>query len=201
MRLWLLMLLVFSTVSQALTLEGLQQQLVKQEFIRSEFTQVRTIKSLPLPLVSKGEVLIAQKEGLLWLQDKPFPMVLILNESKMVQITNGQEPEVITADKNPQMFQFNHLLRALFQADMQALEQSFSIDFKSAEGGSWSIHLIPISTPLDKIFQSIDLFGDSFLQNITVTDKQGDLTKIELYGHTLAPQALTESEREFFAIQ
>lgn len=195
------MLLVFSTVSQALTLEGLQQQLAKQEFIRSEFTQVRTIKSLPVPLVSKGEVLIAQKEGLLWLQDKPFPMVLVLSESKMVQVTNDQEPEVITADKNPQMFQFNHLLRALFQADMQALEQSFSIDFKSADSHNWSIHLIPISTPLDKIFQSIDLFGDGFLQNITITDKQGDLTKIELYEHTLAPQALTEGESELFAIQ
>lgn len=60
-------------------------------------------------------MLIARDNGLLWDQKAPFPMTLLLDDKRMVQIVNGQSPQTITADTNPQMFQFNHLLRALFQ--------------------------------------------------------------------------------------
>lgn len=57
-------------------------------------------------------------------------MTLLLDDKRMVQIVNGQSPQTITADTNPQMFQFNHLLRALFRADRKVLEENFRVDFK-----------------------------------------------------------------------
>lgn len=107
-------------------------------------------------------------------------MTLLLDDKRMVQIVNGQSPQTITADTNPQMFQFNHLLRALFRADRKVLEENFRVDFKDLGEGRWSLVLTPVTTPLDKIFSTLDLKGAIYLESIRLNDKQGDTTDIAL---------------------
>ena len=126
-------------------------------------------------------------------------MTLLLDDKRMVQIINGQPPQIITADNNPQMFQFNHLLRALFQADRKVLEENFRIDFKDLGNDRWSLVLTPTTTPLDKIFASLELGGATFLESIVLNDKQGDRTVIALSRHQLTPASLTDAERQRFA--
>lgn len=110
---WLpLLALLVSPLVSAVTLDELQQRFTGQPVVRAHFEQTRTIKDLPQPLRSQGEMLIARDDGLLWDQKAPFPMTLLLDDKRMVQAINGQPPQTITADNNPQMFQFNHLLRA-----------------------------------------------------------------------------------------
>ncbi|WP_159340200.1 MULTISPECIES: LolA family protein [Leclercia] len=194
----LLALLVSPWVS-AVTLDELQQRFTEQPVVRAHFEQLRTIKDLPQPLRSNGEMLIARDNGLLWEQKAPFPMTLLLDDNRMVQTINGQPPQIITADNNPQMFQFNHLLRALFQADRKVLEENFRIDFKDLGNGRWSLVLTPITTPLDKIFTSLDLGGETYLESIVLNDRQGDRTDITLSRHQLTPASLTDDERQRFA--
>ncbi|TAT59589.1 outer membrane lipoprotein carrier protein LolA, partial [Enterobacter cloacae] len=148
--------------------------------VRAHFEQVRTIKDMPQPLRSQGEMVIARDSGLLWDQKAPFPMTLLLDDKRMVQTINGQPPQTITADNNPQMFQFNHLLRALFQADRKVLEENFRIDFQDLGEGRWSLVLTPTTTPLNTIFATLDLGGATFLESIRLNDKQGDRTDITL---------------------
>ncbi|MEB5752258.1 outer membrane lipoprotein carrier protein LolA [Leclercia adecarboxylata] len=194
----LLALLVSPWVS-AVTLDELQQRFTEQPVVRAHFEQLRTIKDLSQPLRSNGEMLIARDNGLLWEQKAPFPMTLLLDDNRMVQTINGQPPQIITADNNPQMFQFNHLLRALFQADRKVLEENFRIDFKDLGNGRWSLVLTPITTPLDKIFTSLDLGGETYLESIVLNDRQGDRTDITLSRHQLTPASLTDDERQRFA--
>lgn len=194
----LLALLVSPWVS-AVTLDELQQRFTEQPVVRAHFEQTRTIKDLSQPLRSSGELLIARDNGLLWDQKAPFPMTLLLDDKRMVQTINGQPPQTITADNNPQMFQFNHLLRALFQADRKVLEENFRIDFKDLGNGRWSLVLTPTTTPLDKIFASMDLGGATYLESIVLNDKQGDRTDITLSRHQLTPASLTDDERQRFA--
>ncbi len=97
------------------------------------------------------------------------------------------------------MFQFNHLLRALFQADRKVLEENFRIDFKDLGNDRWSLVLTPTTTPLDKIFASLELGGATFLESIVLNDKQGDRTVIALSRHQLTPASLTDAERQRFA--
>lgn len=144
-------------------------------------------------------MLIARDKGLLWDQKAPFPMMLMLDDSRMVQVVNNQPAQVITAENNPQMFQFNHLLRALFQADRHVLEQNFRIEFHDKGEGHWTLSLTPVTTPLDKIFASIDLAGQTYLESIQLNDKQGDRTDIALSQHRLTPATLTDDERQRFA--
>lgn len=199
MRWWPLLALLISPLLSALTLDDLQQRLTEQPVIRAHFDQTRTIKDLPQPLRSQGQMLIARDQGLLWDQTAPFPMQLLLDDKRMVQAIGGQPPQTITAENNPQMFQFNHLLRALFQADRQVLKQNFRVEFADTGEGRWTLRLTPKTTPLDKIFATIDLAGQRNLENIQLNDKQGDRTDIVLSQHQLTPAQLTDDERQRFA--
>lgn len=199
MKYWPLLALLISPLVSAVTLDELQQRFTEQPVVRAHFEQTRAIKDLPQPLRSQGEMLIARDQGLLWDQKAPFPMQLMLDDARMVQIVNGQPPQVITAQNNPQMFQFNHLLRALFQADRKVLEQNFRLDFQDRGEGRWSLTLTPITTPLDKIFATLELGGKDYLDTIRLNDKQGDRTDITFSQHRLTPAALTDDERQRFA--
>ncbi|WP_097410294.1 LolA family protein [Escherichia coli] len=196
-----LLALLISPFVSALNLDDLQQRFTEQPVIRAHFDQTRTIKDLPQPLRSQGQMLIARDLGLLWDQTSPFPMQLLLDDKRMVQVINGQPPQIITAENNPQMFQFNHLLRALFQADRKVLEQNFRVEFADKGEGRWTLRLTPTTTPLDKIFNTIDLAGQTYLESIQLNDKQGDRTDIALTQHQLTPAQLTDDERQRFAAQ
>ena len=196
-----LLALLISPFVSALNLDDLQQRFTEQPVIRAHFDQTRTIKDLPQPLRSQGQMLIARDQGLLWDQTSPFPMQLLLDDKRMVQVINGQPPQIITAENNPQMFQFNHLLRALFQADRKVLEQNFRVEFADKGEGRWTLRLTPTTTPLDKIFNTIDLAGQTYLESIQLNDKQGDRTDIALTQHQLTPAQLTDDERPRFAAQ
>lgn len=196
-----LLALLISPFVSALTLDDLQQRFTEQPVIRAHIDQTRTIKDLPQPLRSQGQMLIARDQGLLWDQTSPFPMQLLLDDKRMVQVINGQPPQIITAENNPQMFQFNHLLRALFQADRKVLEQNFRVEFADKGEGRWTLRLTPTTTPLDKIFNTIDLAGKTYLESIQLNDKQGDRTDIALTQHQLTPVQLTDDERQRFAAQ
>ncbi|WP_194207437.1 outer membrane lipoprotein carrier protein LolA [Superficieibacter sp. 1612_C1] len=201
MRFLPLLALLITPFVSALTLDDLQQRFTEQPVVRAHFDQTRTIKDLPQPLRSQGNMLIARDRGLLWDQTTPFPMQLLLDDKRMVQVINGQPPQTITAENNPQMFQFNHLLRALFQADRNVLEENFRVAFADQGEGRWTLRLTPITTPLDKIFASIDLAGKTYLESIQLNDKQGDRTDITLSQHQLTPAQLTDDERQRFAAQ
>lgn len=198
-RLICLLLTLICASAHAVTLEQLQQRFASQPVIRANFEQVRTISGMSQPLVSRGQLLIAQQQGLWWHQATPFVMTLILDDKRMVQSMSGQPPQVITADSNPQMFQFNHLLRALFQADEKVLRENFEINFRDQGNDQWQLSLTPKAAPLNKIFNRIDLQGAAFLNRITLDDKQGDKTAITLSDTRTEPKQLTDEERARFA--
>jgi len=199
MRTLLLSLLFISPWLQAVTLDTLQQRFTQQPVVRAHFEQLRQIKDMPQPLHSQGEMIIARDRGLLWQQTRPFPMTLLLDDQRMMQSIANQPPQVVTAQSNPQMFQFNHLLRALFQADQSVLRQNFQLEFQDLGQERWHLLLTPISSPLDKLFSVIDLRGQAYLEQICLQDKQGDTTRITLSQHRLTPEHLTDEERQRFA--
>jgi len=200
MKGWLLMVVaLFSLSAQAVTLAELQQRFSQQPILRAEFEQQRSISGMEKPLKSSGELLISQQKGLWWAQQKPFPLTLLLDDKRMVQTLAGQPPQVVTADNNPQMFQFNHLLTALFHADSQALEQNFALQFSDLGHNKWRLVLTPKTTPLDRLFKRITLNGEQFLETIDIDDMQSDATHIRFFNQRTAPQVLTVDEQQRFA--
>lgn len=198
MRFLLIILILIFNSSYAVTLDELQQRFNHLPIQRAEFQQERTIKGLSQPLRSSGHVLISHQYGLIWQQTTPFSLSLILTKDRMSQHIPGQQPQVITAESNPQMFRFNHLLTALFSADYQLLEENFSINFQSIDNTQWKIILIPNKPPLDKLFSRFELTGNNFVEAINIDDKQGDKTVIHFYNHSTTPDKLTDEESHNF---
>ncbi|WP_399477835.1 outer membrane lipoprotein carrier protein LolA [Xenorhabdus griffiniae] len=190
--------IIINNTSYAVTLEELQQRFAHQPIVRANFTQIRQIQGIPHPLSSSGQMLISQHKGLWWHQQKPFPLTLLLDDNHMVQIMSGQTPQVITADSNPQLFQFNHLMRALFQADRAVLEENFNIEFSDLGQEKWRLILTPKTSPLDKLFTAITLNGQTHLDAILLTDRQGDRTELSFSHHQLTPETLSHEEEQYF---
>jgi outer membrane lipoprotein-sorting protein len=194
-----LVLTLFSVAAHTVTLEELQQRFSQVPVLRADFSQQRTISGMAQPLNSSGNLLIAQQQGLWWQQEKPFSLTLLLTEKRMVQIMAGQEPQVVTADNNPQMFQFNSLLSALFHADRKVLEENFALDFTDQGKGAWKLVLTPKVSPLNRLFRSITLNGETFLNNIDINDMQGDATHIRFFNQKTTPATLNDAEKRHFA--
>ena len=65
-RLVCLLLTLLSASASAVTLAQLQQRFASQPVIRASFVQVRSIAGMAQPLVSRGQLLIAQPQGPWW---------------------------------------------------------------------------------------------------------------------------------------
>lgn len=187
--------LFFATFSQAITLEELQQQFSKNEIVRADFTQDRYINGLPNSLHSTGKMILSQKLGLWWQQSTPFVMTLKMNQQRMEQSIEDQKPQIITAENQPQLFQFNHLLTAIFTADKKMLEDNFDITL-SQQNRQWTLLLQPKLAPLNKIFKQITLNGETYLQKIIIDDMQNDKTDISFSNHQTTP--LKKNEQSLF---
>ncbi|XDU73444.1 outer membrane lipoprotein carrier protein LolA [Rouxiella sp. WC2420] len=199
MRFLLTIIALVSLSAQAVTLDQLQQRFSQQPVLRAEFSQQRSVSGMDQKLNSSGNLLISRSDGLWWQQQKPFPLSLLLTDSKMVQTMAGQAPQVVTAQNNPQMFQFNSLLTALFHADHRALEQNFTLNFSDLGQGNWRLVLEPKTSPLNRLFKTITLDGQNYLNNIDINDMQGDSTKIRFFNQRTEPKTLTDAEKQHFS--
>lgn len=197
-KLLLIPLFLLSVGVNALTIEEVQEQFAKNDVVRATFVQKREIQNMPNPLISSGQMLMSKELGLWWHQEKPFVMTVVMTDQQLVQRVNDAAPQVITAESNPQMFQFNSLLRGIFNADLALLKKSFDIGFTDIGGGRWTLHLTPIASPFDRLFKSIELKGAKNLDQIKLFDKQGDQTQIDFMAVADAYAPITQDERACF---
>lgn len=152
-----------------------------------DFVQERVIEGLKKPITSKGIMILAEKEGIYWHQKTPFNMTMLLTQSKMTNQVEDGPKEVITAKNNPLLFQFNHLLSALFTMDVNQIEKFFQITNIQTFADRQEITLKPITAPVDKIFRSISLVINDNITAVTLIDMQGDVTRLSFSDHLGMP--------------
>lgn len=179
----------------AISLQQLQQRFSQYSVTRANFSQDRYIQGINKPLHSTGQMIISKELGLWWQQQTPFIMTLKMNEQRMLQSISDQPPQIIKADEQPQLFQFNSLLAAIFNADNIILEKNFQLNLTEHDQ-QWQLILIPKQAPLNKIFNNITLIGDQYLLQIEINDKQNDKTLIMFSDHQTLP--LSSNEKLLF---
>lgn len=179
----------------AISLQQLQQRFSQHSVTRANFSQDRYIQGINKPLHSTGQMIISKELGLWWQQQTPFIMTLKMNEQRMLQSISDQPPQIIKADEQPQLFQFNSLLAAIFNADNIILEKNFQLNLTEHDQ-QWQLTLIPKQAPLNKIFNNITLIGDQYLLQIEINDKQNDKTLIMFSDHQTLP--LSSNEKRLF---
>jgi len=186
---------LLSVAAQALTLSDVQQKLTAHTLLRGEFTQIKTMQMFNQPLLSQGNFLLDQKQGLLWRQTAPFPVSLVLVKDKLSQQFGEQAAEVIIAKDNPMVFYFSHLFLSLFKGDMEGLSAQFEMKL-SAQGEHWLLLLIPKSAPLNKVFASISIAGTDFIEQLVLQELSGDVSEITFSQQRSTPNTLSEEEQD-----
>ena len=187
-----------ATPASPQTLADLQRQLTAAPTLRAHFVQLKRVSGLAQPLRSSGELLFSRAHGLWWHQTEPFELTLTLDDRRLVQQLAGQPAEAITADANPQLFEFSHLLLSLFTADQQAMEQHFTLVFTPGPQ-SWQLMLTPKQPPLNQVFERLEMQGDQELQQLLIRDRQGDETQLNFSAIQHVPEELTDVEQRRFA--
>ncbi len=194
-----MMLLIASpfALAQVNTMEELQQQLAQHPIVRGDFEQKRTLAMFDQPLTSTGQFTLDKTHGLLWRQDVPFKVQLVLTQDKLRQTFADQPAQVITAKDNPMAFYFSHIFLAVFHGDTDQLKQQFDMTFK-ADNGQWILALTPKSAPLNAVFNTITLGGKSDLERLTLQEIRGDKTDILFSNQSYQPESLTDAEQAQF---
>lgn len=182
----------------ALTFDQLQQQLATQKVVRGNFTQSKKLQIFNDPLISNGSFLLSHQQGLIWSQNNPFPVSLVLAKDKLRQQFSGQPAEIIEASDNPMVFYFSHLFLSLFKGDLASLENQFSMSLTGDLENSWSLHLKPKGSPLDKVFNTIDIKGRKQITNLTLIELNGDSSTIEFSDINQHQALLSDQEKNAF---
>ncbi|UPQ89366.1 outer membrane lipoprotein carrier protein LolA [Vibrio sinaloensis] len=200
MRTCWLALLALSPVcwGQINTLEQLETQLAQHPIVRGEFTQQRHLEMFAEPLSSSGRFTLSKQQGLLWQQNTPFAVNLVLTQDKLRQTFVDQAPQTISAEQNPLVFYFSRVFLAVFHGDTQALQTEFELDF-SAQDDQWQLVLTPRQAPLNQVFSTITLSGDQAIDSLVLQELRGDQTEIQFSHQTHQPETLTDAEQAQFS--
>ncbi|MDW6001854.1 LolA family protein [Vibrio mangrovi] len=178
------------------TLQDLQHQLAQHPLIRGHFDQKRIMALFEQPLLSSGQFTLSHSDGLIWQQDEPFPVHLVLTQNKLQQTFADQPPQLITAQDNPMAFYFSHIFLAVFHGDTDQLTRQFTLTL--IPGARWTLTLTPKSAPLDQVFDSIILSGQQYIDTLSLHEVRGDVTEMMFTQQSTQPETLTDAEKAQF---
>ncbi len=197
---WLTLLMLFSIPAwaQVSDLTSLQQQLSKNNVLRGDFTQLRHLEMFSQPLSSTGQFTLSKTHGLLWQQEAPFAVNLVLTKDKLRQTFADQEPKTISAQESPMAFYFSHVFLSVFHGDTTALKEQFTLDF-SVHNAQWQLVLTPKEPPLNAVFKTIRLSGQENIDRLILEELRGDNTEIQFSNQTSLPKDLSDAEDAQFS--
>lgn len=184
-------------VAQTVTLDELQEKLTAHQLVRGQYTQAKKMQMFKLPLLSSGDFVLEQQQGLLWRQNKPFKISLTLSKYRLSQQFVDQPADIIQASDNPMVFYFSHLFLSLFKGDIEGLTEQFVIKLQSGEE-QWSLFLTPKNAPLNNIFKQITISGSSYINQLLLTELNGDSSEILFFNQSNMPTRLSKGEQSAF---
>lgn len=175
------------------TLAPLTGVLREARTLRGSFTQRKTLKDLPRPLVAEGTFLFVRDHGILWRTTAPFASELVISTQALVQRDGADAPGVrLSADSNPAVRQVSEIFMAVFGLDFTALERIFTLHGER-RGTRWVLGLRPREKAMASAMQDIVLEGGVQVSRVTLRDTRGDITEITLHD-TLASDALPDAD-------
>lgn len=182
-------LLLCALQAEAFDQQELQQQLQQHPVVRGDFVQEKHLRALPKPLLSRGQFVLAQEHGLLWLLKSPLQQDFRITRQGVARRTAQGWQASTGASANERQ---NRLTLALLSGDSEQLSRDFEAQL-SGTALAWQLTLSPKSMLLQQIFQRIELRGAQGIEQIEIFEAQGDRTLMRLQD-AQQYQALTEQE-------
>lgn len=213
---------LFSQSADTAQLVALSQRLNLGETVRGQFMQSRQLKVLKKPLISQGQFIFDQTQGLIWQQITPFESRLILKNKQLIQIDSQGRVQVSKADTSINAAAMADLLpnlvRAMLGGDISGLSKNFELHFLnterlsperpsaqklSLENGQWQLGLTPKDPLMKKAIANMVLEGNDRLQSLVLLSAAPsvtpqDMTRIDF--SALSKGKLSETELAQYAV-
>lgn len=207
---------LFSQSADTAQLVALSQKLNLGETVRGQFVQSRQLKVLKKPLISQGQFIFDQTQGLIWQQIKPFESLLILKDKQLIQRDSQGRVQISKADTSASAAVMGDLLpslvRAMLGGDISGLSENFELHFLGTErlkieslspDGQWKLGLTPKDPLMKKAIANMVLEGSDVLQSLVLLSAAPnvtpqDMTRIDF--SALSQGTLSEAELAQYAL-
>ena len=156
---------------------AIRQRLLQPDVLRGEFAQRKQVAGFSKPLQSSGTFLVARQHGVLWLTQRPFSSALRLTRDQILATQGGVETFRLDAAQQPAVSAINSLLFSLLNGDISALTEHFIVTGNMV-GTSWQLELTPRQPVLARIMRQVHLQGGAHVQQIAISESNGDHTEI-----------------------
>lgn len=184
------------------TLAPLTGTLRQARTLRGAFTQRKTLKELPRPLVAEGTFLFVREHGILWRTTMPFASELVITREALVQRDGSDTPGLrLPADSNPAVRLVSEIFMAVFGLDFTTLDRIFALfgERLKTPPKSWVLGLLPREKAMAGAMRDIVLEGSAQVRRVTLRDTQGDVTEITLRGTVASRKAPAAEEQKLFS--
>lgn len=154
--------------------------------IRGGFEQTRTVAGFAMPLVSRGDFVLARGRGLIWHTRAPIASSLLLTPQGLtMRGADGSVQQQLQADAQPGLRAALEAILAVLRADAPALAQRFAVAGEVRGKQGWKLALTPTDADMRRVLTRVDLAGDRFVREVRLQEAGGDSTVVRL----LAPMA------------
>ena len=201
---------LFSQSADTAQLVALSQKLNLGETVRGQFVQSRQLKVLKKPLISQGQFIFDQTQGLIWQQITPFESLLILKDKQLIQRDSQGRVQISKADASASAAAMGdilpNLVRAMLGGDISGLSENFELHFlitdklnteRLSTNGQWQLGLTPKDPLMKKAVANMMLEGSDVLQSLVLLSAAPsvsvqDITRIDF--SELTQGTLSEAE-------
>ena len=169
--------------------EGSPVALQTGQHLAGQFEHERRIAGFDVPLRSSGSMLLTRGGELIWRTEQPFVSQMVVTPNTIMQIVDGRHAMQIPTGAAGQV---NELLVRVLTGDWAGL------GFRQTGGpGSWSALGEGASLPeiLAAQISEIRARGGRFVDEVTVTRKNGDVERFRFHDHAIRQDPLPEGDR------
>lgn len=175
------------------------QQLEQAPVMRAEFTQEKTMAAFKRPLQTRGRMIFARGQGVIWQIEAPLTLTYVFGDDRIVEIGEDGVAQIRTAHDIPGLAQVGSLFRALLSAQTKALAENFTVTLEGTLD-AWHLTLVPRPGPLAQAMRGIRMSGGRHVEHIRIEEANGDSTTLN-FRNTNEDRALTPAERGRFGLQ
>jgi len=170
--------------------------------LEGKFRQSRHLREIPKPLVAQGDFSFVRDLGIRWHTRQPFDSVVVLTASGLAQSDDGGLVQRVSADEQPAIRLITRIFMALFTLDTQSLARDFDLHtgVPGAEANRWVIGLRPRAKAIASVFRDATITGRDDVEQVVLTDAQGDRTVIDLSAITYSGDPPGADLRALFAL-
>lgn len=186
---------VHKATASTLDINTVKKSLSTHIISKADFSQKKILNQAGKTLVSSGKMTLVKNTGVLWSQQEPFALDIVITNDSFKQILDD-EITLLTKEDNPHMFNVTNIILKIFSVD-DDISKYFEIK-TNGDLSNWFIELTPKDEMLKKIFKTIKLKGSKNLDQLEIDNTNEDSTIIDFSNYDFSSQSLTDKENSYF---